>query len=65
MGSAGELENHLLLAGDLKRIKSKDDGASARRALEVQRMLSALIEKQHADRRQLPSETLQVSLAML
>jgi len=50
MGSASELEYHLLLARDLKLIKPKDYGDLAQRAVEVKRMLSALIKKRNADR---------------
>ena len=50
MGSASELEYHLLLARDLKLIKPKDYGELAQRAVELKRMLSALIKKLTADR---------------
>jgi len=50
MGSASELEYHLLLARDLKLIKPKDYGELAQRAVEVKRMLSALIKELNADR---------------
>src|SRR6266581_8838738 len=43
MGSASELEYHLLLARDLKLIKPKDHEESAQRAIELKRMLTALI----------------------
>jgi len=45
MGSAGELEYHLLPARDRKRTKPKDDEELARRTTEVKRRLTALIEK--------------------
>ena len=50
MGSASELEYHLLLARDLKLIKPKDYGELAQRTIEVKRMLTALIQKLNADR---------------
>jgi len=50
MGSASELEYHLLLARDLKLVKPKDHEELAQRAIEVKRMLTALIQKLTADR---------------
>ena len=50
MGSASELEYHLLLSRDLKLIKSKDYEELAQRTIEVKRMLTALIQKLNADR---------------
>ena len=50
MGSASEVEYHLLLAKDLQLIKPKDYGELAERATEVKRMLAALIQKLTADR---------------
>ncbi len=50
MGSASELEYHLLLARDLKLIKPKDYEELAQRTIEVKRMLTALIQKLYADR---------------
>ncbi|MEW6746363.1 MAG: four helix bundle protein [Planctomycetota bacterium] len=50
MGSASELEYHLLLARDLKLLKPKDYEDLAPRAVEVKRMLTALIRKLNADR---------------
>jgi four helix bundle protein len=50
MGSASELEYHLLLARDLKLIKPKDYEELAQRTTEVKRMLTALIQKLTADR---------------
>jgi len=50
MGSASELEYHLLLAGDLKLIKPRDHEELARQTIEVKRMLAALIQKLKADR---------------
>lgn len=50
MGSASELEYHLLLAKDLKLIKPKDYEALDQRATELKRMLTALLRKLNADR---------------
>ena len=50
MGSASELEYHLLLARDLKWIQSKDYQKLARRATELKRMLMGLLQKLNADR---------------
>ena len=50
MGSASELEYHLLLARDLKLIKPKDYADLAPRTIEVKRMLTALIQKLNAER---------------
>jgi four helix bundle protein len=50
MGSASELEYHLLLAKDLKLIKSTDYQELDLRATEVKRMLTALMQKLKADR---------------
>ena len=50
MGSASELEYHLLLARDLKLIKPADYDQLAPRATELKRMLTALIQKLNADR---------------
>jgi four helix bundle protein len=50
MGSASELEYHLLLAKDLKLVGPKDHEELAQRALEGKRMLTALIQKLNADR---------------
>src|SRR5881397_551154 len=41
MGSASELEYHLLLARDLKLIKPKDHEELSQRTVEVKRMLTA------------------------
>jgi four helix bundle protein len=49
IGSASELEYHLLLARDLKLVKPKDHEELAQRAIEVKRMLTALIQKLNAD----------------
>ena len=50
MGSASELEYHLLLVKDLKLIKPADYEELAPRATELKRMLTALIQKLNADR---------------
>ena len=50
MGSASELEYHLLLAKDLKLIKPTDYEELALRVTELKRMLTALIKKLNADR---------------
>ena len=50
MGSASELEYHLLLAKDLKLIKPNDHAELSQRATELKRMLTALIQKLNADR---------------
>jgi len=50
MGSASELEYHLLLAKDLKLIKSADYQELDQRATELKRMLTALMQKLKADR---------------
>ena len=50
MGSASELEYHLLLARDLKLIRPQDYDALNQRATELKRMLTALLQKLNADR---------------
>jgi four helix bundle protein len=50
MGSASELEDHLLLARDRKRIKPEEYESLNPRAIELKRMLSARIQKLTADR---------------
>ena len=50
MGSASELEDHLLLAKDLKRIKLQDHAELSQRATELKRMLTALLPKLNSDR---------------
>jgi four helix bundle protein len=50
MGSASELEYHLLLARDLKLLKPTDYAELARHTSEVKRMLTGLIQKLIADR---------------
>ncbi len=49
MGSASELEYRLLLAKDLKPIKPAGYEELARRAIELKRMLTSLIQKLRAD----------------
>jgi four helix bundle protein len=50
MGSASELEYHLLLAKDLKPVKPKDQVELSQHATELKRMLTALLQKLTADR---------------
>lgn len=50
MGSASELEYHLLLAHDLKLLKATDYTELAHHTTEVKRMLTGLIQKLTADR---------------
>jgi four helix bundle protein len=50
MGSASELEYHLLLARDLKLIDPKHHADLSQRTTELKRMLAALIRKLKADR---------------
>jgi len=50
MGSASELEYHLLLAKDLKLINPKNHAELSQRATELKRMLTALLQKLNADR---------------
>ena len=50
MGSASELEYHLLLAKDLNLIKPKAHAELSQRATELKRMLTALLQKLTADR---------------
>jgi four helix bundle protein len=49
MGSASELEYHLLLAKDLKLIKPQDHAELSQRAIELKRMLTALVRKLKAE----------------
>ena len=49
MGSASELEYHLLLARDLKLLKPRDYQELDQRTIELKRMLTALIQKLNAD----------------
>jgi four helix bundle protein len=50
LGSASELEYHLLLAKDLGLIKEEDHAQLSYRATELKRMLTALRQKLKADR---------------
>ena len=50
MGSASELDYHLLLARDLKLINATDYTAVAQQTTEVKRMLTGLRQKLTADR---------------
>jgi four helix bundle protein len=50
MGSASELEYHLLLARDLKLIPSKEHEELSQRSTELKRMLAGLLQKLNADR---------------
>ena len=50
MGSASELEYHLLLAKDLKLLDAPDHTALADQTTEVKRMLTGLHQKLTADR---------------
>ena len=50
MGSASELEYHLLLAKDLNLFKSGEYEELAPRTTELKRMLTALLQKLMADR---------------
>ena len=49
MGSASELEYHLLLAHDLDLLKAPDYQRLSSEAVEVKRMLAALMQKLKAD----------------
>lgn len=50
MGSASELEYHLLLSHDLKMLKTPEYDQLASAVTEVKRMLTGLIKKLKADR---------------
>ena len=50
MGSASELDYHLLLARDLRLLNGADYSELAGQATEVKRMLAGLIQKLKADR---------------
>ena len=52
MGSASELENHLLLAKDLHFLEEPSHRAIESKLIETKKMLAALIKKVEADRRQ-------------
>jgi len=49
MGSASELEHHLLLARDLKLLTENDHQQLHRRVAELKRMLTGLIQRLKAD----------------
>ncbi|MGH9504839.1 MAG: four helix bundle protein [Terriglobales bacterium] len=49
MGSASELEYHLLLAHDLEVMKSLDYHRLSSEVVEVKRMLASLIHKMRSD----------------
>jgi four helix bundle protein len=49
MGSASELEHHLLLARDLKVMKSLDFQRLSSEVIEVKKMLASLIHKLRVD----------------
>lgn len=51
MGSASELEYHLLLAKDLRLLNQKEHDEISHQAIEVKRMLAALISKLHTKNR--------------
>ena len=50
MGSASELEYHLLLTRDLLLLAEKDYGQLTLEVTEVKRMLASFIQKLNADR---------------
>jgi four helix bundle protein len=50
MGSASELEYHLLLAKDLRLLKPDDHAELSQRTIELKRMISTLLHKLKADR---------------
>ena len=49
MGSASEVEYHLLLAKDLELMTAKDHQALSQRATELKGMLAALLQELTAD----------------
>ena len=49
MGSASELEYHLLLARDLKYLNDSDYGRLTELVIEIKRMLTSLIQKLKAE----------------
>jgi four helix bundle protein len=49
MGSASELEYHLILAHDLKMLETEDYDRLLNEAIEVKRMLASLLQKLKAD----------------
>jgi len=50
LGSASELQYHLLPARDLNLLPAKDYGRVAEQTIEVKRMLTALLQKLKAER---------------
>ena len=50
LGSASELQYHLLLAQDLNLLQAKDHRRLTEQTTEVKRMLTALLQKLKADR---------------
>ncbi|MFB3776397.1 MAG: four helix bundle protein [Bryobacteraceae bacterium] len=57
MGSASELQYHLLLANDLKLMGRQDYEALVQSTIELKRMLAGFIRKLKADRRKLTAES--------
>lgn len=51
MGSASELEYHLLLAADLNLLTPEQHEGISKQAIEVKRMLAVLIQRLHENRR--------------
>ncbi len=49
LGSASELEYHLLLARDLKLLQAQDYEPSAERVTELKRLLTPLLQKPNAE----------------
>ena len=60
MGSASELEYHLLLAKDLKLLNLKDHADLSDRAIELRRMLNALRQKLRTDNSKLTTHNSQL-----
>jgi 23S rRNA-intervening sequence protein len=60
---ASELEYRLLLAKDLKMIKPQDYAELSQRAIELKRMLGALLQKLKADGSPLTQRTTQPGTA--
>jgi hypothetical protein len=60
---ASELEYRLLLAKDLKMIKPQDYAELSQRAIELKRMLAALLQKLKADGSRLTQRTTQPGTA--
>jgi four helix bundle protein len=49
MGSASELEYHLILAHDLKVLKTEDYERLSSETIEVKRMLASLLQRLRAE----------------